>query len=118
MMAEVLGKSGGYCKGKGGSMHIADVEHGNLGATGIVGGNIPVAVGAALGPKTAGDRSGGGVFLWRWRLNEGNFHESLNMASIWKLPVIFVVENNLYGMSVPWAKVSALPDVASRACCL
>ncbi len=68
MMAEVLGKSGGYCKGKGGSMHIADVEHGNLGATGIVGGNIPVAVGAALAQKLHGHRPGGGVFLWRWRL--------------------------------------------------
>ena len=63
MMAEVLGKSGGYCKGKGGSMHIADVEHGNLGATGIVGGNIPVAVGAALGAKNEGNRPSGCVLL-------------------------------------------------------
>ena len=67
MMAEVLGLAGGYCKGKGGSMHIADVAHGNLGATGIVGGNLPVAVGAALAQKLMGSRPGGGVFLWGWR---------------------------------------------------
>ena len=115
MMAEVLGKSGGYCKGKGGSMHIADVEHGNLGATGIVGGNIPVAVGAALAQKIQGTDRVVVCFFGDGATNEGTFHESLNMASIWKLPVIFVVENNLYGMSVPWAKVSALPDAASRA---
>ena len=115
MMAEVLGKSGGYCKGKGGSMHIADVEHGNLGATGIVGGNIPVAVGAALAQKLQGSDRVVVCFFGDGASNEGNFHESLNMASIWQLPVIFVVENNMYGMSVPWAKVSALPDVASRA---
>jgi len=115
MMAEVLGKVGGYCKGKGGSMHIADVEHGNLGATGIVGGNIPVAVGAALAQKLQGTDRVVVCFFGDGASNTGNFHESLNMASIWKLPVIFVVENNMYGMSVPWAKVSALPDVASRA---
>ncbi|HEX7555795.1 MAG TPA: dehydrogenase E1 component subunit alpha/beta [Leptolinea sp.] len=115
MMAEVLGKSGGYCKGKGGSMHIADVEHGNLGATGIVGGNIPVAVGAALAQKLQGTDRVVVCFFGDGASNTGNFHESLNMASTWKLPVIFVVENNMYGMSVPWAKVSALPDVASRA---
>jgi 2-oxoisovalerate dehydrogenase E1 component len=115
MMAEVLGKSGGYCKGKGGSMHIADVEHGNLGATGIVGGNIPVAVGAALAQKLQGTDRVVVCFFGDGATNTGNFHESLNMASTWKLPVIFVVENNLYGMSVPWAKVSAMPDAASRA---
>ena len=115
MMAEVLGKTGGYCKGKGGSMHIADVEHGNLGATGIVGGNIPVAVGAALAQKLQGTDRVVVCFFGDGATNEGNFHESLNMASIWNLPVIFVVENNLYGMSVPWSKVSKLPDAASRA---
>jgi pyruvate/2-oxoglutarate/acetoin dehydrogenase E1 component/TPP-dependent pyruvate/acetoin dehydrogenase alpha subunit len=116
MMAEVLGKSGGYCKGKGGSMHIADVEHGNLGATGIVGGNLPVAVGAALVQKLT--KSGKVVlcFFGDGASNTGNFHESLNMASLWDLPVVFVVENNMYAMSVPWAKVSKLPNVADRAC--
>jgi 2-oxoisovalerate dehydrogenase E1 component len=116
MMAEVLGKSGGYCKGKGGSMHIADVSHGNLGATGIVGGNIPVAVGAALAQKLMGTDRVVVCFFGDGASNTGNFHESLNMASLWNLPVVFVVENNLYAMSVPWAKASKLPDVASRAC--
>ena len=115
MMAEVLGRSGGYCKGKGGSMHIADVEHGNLGATGIVGGNIPVAVGAALAQKLQGTDRVVLCFFGEGAANEGTFHESLNMASLWDLPVVFVVENNLYAMSVPWAKASKLPDVATRA---
>ena len=116
MMAEVLGKSGGYCKGKGGSMHIADVEHGNLGATGIVGGNIPVAVGAGLAQKLMKTDRVVVCFFGDGASNTGNFHESLNMASLWNLPVIFVCENNLYAMSVPWTKATHLPDVASRAC--
>ena len=116
MMAEVLGKSGGYCKGKGGSMHIADVEHGNLGATGIVGGNIPVAVGAGLAQKLMKTDRVVVCFFGDGASNTGNFHESLNMASLWNLPVIFVCENNLYAMSVPWTKATKLPDVASRAC--
>ena len=114
MMAEVLGRSGGYCKGKGGSMHIADVQHGNLGATGIVGGNLPVAVGAALAQKLQGTDRVVVCFFGDGAANEGTFHESLNMASIWDLPVIFVAENNMYGMSVPWAKASKLPDIATR----
>jgi 2-oxoisovalerate dehydrogenase E1 component len=115
MMAEVLGKAGGYCKGKGGSMHIADVEHGNLGATGIVGGNIPVAVGAALAQKLMGTDKVVICFFGDGASNTGNFHESMNMASLWDLPMVFVVENNMYAMSVPWAKASKLPDVATRA---
>ena len=115
MMAEVLGRSGGYCKGKGGSMHIADVKHGNLGATGIVGGNIPVAVGAGLAQKLQGTDKVIVCFFGDGASNEGTFHESLNMASLWNLPVIFIAENNLYGMSVPWAKASKLPNVADRA---
>jgi 2-oxoisovalerate dehydrogenase E1 component len=114
MMAEVLGKSGGYCKGKGGSMHIADVAHGNLGATGIVAGNIPVAVGAALAQKLMGSDRVVLCFFGDGAANAGNFHESLNMASLWDLPVVFVVENNMYAMSVPWAKASKLPDIADR----
>jgi pyruvate/2-oxoglutarate/acetoin dehydrogenase E1 component/TPP-dependent pyruvate/acetoin dehydrogenase alpha subunit len=116
MMAEVLGKSGGYCKGKGGSMHIADVAHGNLGATGIVGGNIPVAVGAALAQKLMNTEKVVLCFFGDGACNTGNFHESLNMASIWKLPVIFVVENNMYAMSTPWKKTSVLPNAADRGC--
>ncbi len=116
MMAEVLGKSGGYCKGKGGSMHIADVSHGNLGATGIVGGNIPVAVGAALAQKLMATDKVVLCFFGDGASNTGNFHEALNMASLWDLPVVFMVENNMYAMSVPWAKSSKLPNVADRAC--
>jgi 2-oxoisovalerate dehydrogenase E1 component len=116
MMAEVLGRSGGYCKGKGGSMHIADVVHGNLGATGIVGGNLPVAVGAGLAQKLQGTDRVVVCFFGDGAANEGNFHEALNMASLWNLPVVFVAENNLYAMSVPWAKASKLLDIADRAC--
>lgn len=116
MMAEVLGKSGGYCKGKGGSMHIADVKHGNLGATGIVGGNIPVAVGAALAQKLKGTDKVVLCFFGDGASNTGNFHEALNMASLWDLPVVFIVENNMYAMSVPWVKASKLPNTADRAC--
>ncbi len=115
MMAEVLGKSGGYCKGKGGSMHIADVDHGNLGATGIVGGNIPVAIGAALAQKLKQTNSVVVCFFGDGASNTGNFHESLNMAALWDLPVIFVVENNLYAMSVPWKEASKLPEISVRA---
>jgi pyruvate/2-oxoglutarate/acetoin dehydrogenase E1 component/TPP-dependent pyruvate/acetoin dehydrogenase alpha subunit len=115
MMAEVLGRSGGYCKGKGGSMHIADVKHGNLGATGIVGGNLPVAVGAALAQKLLGTDRVVLCFFGDGASNEGTFHEALNMASLWNLPVVFVAENNMYGMSVPWAKVSKRQNIADRA---
>ena len=116
MMAEVLGKTGGYCKGKGGSMHIADVSHGNLGATGIVGGNIPVAVGAALAQKLMKTGKVVLCFFGDGASNTGNFHEALNMASLWDLPLVFIVENNMYAMSVPWAKASKLPNIADRAC--
>ena len=116
MMAEVLGRAGGYCRGKGGSMHIADVAHGNLGATGIVGGNIPVAVGAALAQKLRGTDRVVLCFFGDGASNTGNFHESLNMASLWSLPVVFIVENNMYAMSVPWARASRLPDIGDRAC--
>jgi pyruvate/2-oxoglutarate/acetoin dehydrogenase E1 component/TPP-dependent pyruvate/acetoin dehydrogenase alpha subunit len=116
MMAEVMGKATGYCKGKGGSMHIADVEHGNLGATGIVGGNLPVAAGAALAQKLMGTDRVVVCFFGDGAANEGNFHESLNMASAFNLPVVFVAENNMYGMSVPWNHVTKLPDIADRAC--
>lgn len=115
MMAELCGRATGYCGGRGGSMHIADVEKGNLGATGIVGGNIPVATGAALSMQLQGLDRCVVCFFGDGATNTGNFHESLNLASAWKLPVIYVVENNLYGMSVPFDKVSPLPDVAARA---
>ncbi|MFQ5856634.1 MAG: pyruvate dehydrogenase complex E1 component subunit beta [Anaerolineae bacterium] len=116
MMAEVLGRSGGYCKGKGGSMHIADVAHGNLGATGIVGGNIPVATGAALAQKLQNTGRVVLCFFGDGAVNTGNFHESLNLAGLWNLPVVYVVENNQYAMSVPWKKASSVHDAADRAC--
>jgi len=115
MMAELCGRATGYCKGRGGSMHIADVEKGNLGATGIVGGNIPVATGAALSMKMQGTDRAVVCFFGDGASNTGNFHEALNLASAWKLPVVYVVENNLYGMSVPFNNVSALADIADRA---
>jgi len=115
MMAELCGRATGYCGGRGGSMHIADVEKGNLGATGIVGGNIPVATGAALSMKLQGLDRCVVCFFGDGASNTGNFHESLNFASARNLPVVYVVENNLYGMSVPFAKVSPLPDIAARA---
>ena len=116
MVAELCGRETGYCKGRGGSMHIADVKHGNLGATGIVGGNIPVATGAALAAKMQGQGRVVLCFFGDGASNTGNFHESLNMASVWSLPVVYIVENNLYGMSVPFKKACKLADVAARAC--
>ncbi len=115
MMAELCGRATGYCRGRGGSMHIADVEKGNLGATGIVGGNIPVATGAGLSVKMQGQDQAVLCFFGDGATNTGNFHESLNMAAAWRLPVVYIVENNLYGMSVPFETVSPLPDVAARA---
>jgi len=116
MMAELCGRATGYCLGRGGSMHIADVEKGNLGATGIVGGNIPVATGAGLAQQLLGTDRVVLCFFGDGASNTGNFHESLNMAALWKLPVVYVVENNLYGMSVPIQKATAKLDIADRAC--
>lgn len=114
MMAEIMGKITGYCKGKGGSMHIADVEHGNLGATAIVGGNIPVATGAGLAIKLRGEDRVVLCFFGEGAVNNGAFHEAVNMAAIWDLPVVYICENNMYAMSVPWKKASKLPNVADR----
>jgi pyruvate dehydrogenase E1 component alpha subunit len=114
MFAEFFGKEEGYCRGRGGSMHIADPATGNLGANGIVGGGLPLATGAALAIK----RKGTDVavcFFGDGAQNEGAFHESLNMAAVWKLPVVYVCENNQYGMSVSTARSTAVKDVATRA---
>lgn len=115
MFAEFFGKETGYCKGRGGSMHIADVQQGNLGANGIVGGGLPIAVGAALTAKTL--KTGRIVlcFFGDGANNEGAFHEALNMASIWTLPVVFVCENNKYGMSTSTERSTAVPRIADRA---
>ena len=114
MMAELCGRATGYCGGRGGSMHIADVEHGNLGATGIVGGNIPVATGAALAQQMQNTGRAVLCFFGEGASNTGNFHESLNMASLWQLPVVYIVENNLYGMSVPVECAACTTDIAPR----
>ncbi len=116
MMAELCGRETGYCLGRGGSMHIADVEKGNLGATGIVGGNIPVATGAALAQQMQGSDRVVLCFFGDGAAQTGNFHESLNLAGLWKLPVVYIVENNLYGMSVPITKAAARLNIADRAC--
>jgi pyruvate dehydrogenase E1 component alpha subunit len=101
MMAEIMGKATGTCKGKGGSMHIADLDGGNLGANGIVGGGMGMAIGAALTQKMKHTGKIVVCFFGDGAVNEGTFHETLNLASIWKLPVIFYSINNLYGISTP-----------------
>ena len=115
MMAELFGKSTGACKGKGGSMHIADISKGMLGANGIVGGGGPLAVGAGLTLKTLG-RSGVSVcFFGDGASEQGTMHESMNLASIWKLPVVFVCENNLFAESTPWTYHASVKNIADRA---
>jgi TPP-dependent pyruvate/acetoin dehydrogenase alpha subunit len=99
MLAEILGKSTGYCKGKGGSMHIASLKLGNLGANGIVSGGLPIAVGAALATKLRHSDRITLVSFGDGATNEGNTHESMNLAAIWKLPVLFLFENNHYAVS-------------------
>jgi len=115
MMAELMGKKTGYCKGKGGSMHVADFSKGNLGAEGVVAAGLPIAVGAALAIKMKKRDQVIACFFGDGAANNGTFGESLNMASIWKLPVIFVCENNLYAMSVPQVYASSVRDIAVRA---
>jgi pyruvate dehydrogenase E1 component alpha subunit len=115
MMAELFGKKTGYCKGKGGSMHIADMQKGVLGANGIAGGGLPIAVGAGWSAKWRETKQVTACFFGDDASNNGTFHESLNLASIHKLPVIFVCENNLYGISVCQIKHQPIADVADRA---
>ena len=115
MMAELFGKETGYCKGKGGSMHIADLDLGILGANGIVGGGPPIASGAALAAKYKGTDQVVACFFGDGASNQGTFHEGLNLASIWKLPVVFVAENNMYGISFSQKKSMSVPDIADRA---
>lgn len=115
MMAEIFGKATGLCKGKGGSMHIADVEKGMLGANGIVGGGPPLACGAALTAKTLGRDDVCICFFGDGASEQGTFHESLNLAAIWKLPVIFVAENNGYAESTPAHYHCSIENIAERA---
>ena len=115
MMAEFLGKETGYCKGKGGCMHIADFSVGSLGANGIVAGGIPIATGAALSQKYRKSENITVCYFGDGATNEGAFHESLNLASIWKLPIIYVCTNNLYGMSTHVNRAMNIEDIAIRA---
>ena len=115
MMAELYGKETGCCKGRGGSMHIADVSVGILGANAIVGGGIPIATGAAFGCQSLNNKRVTVSFFGDGASDEGGFHESLNVASIWKLPVIYVCENNLYAETNPMEKHMNIEDIADRA---
>ena len=115
MFAELLGRTTGYCKGKGGSMHIADFSIGILGANGVVGGGFPIIIGAGLSIKLRESNQVGVVFFGDGAANRGTFHEAANMAAIWKLPVIFVCENNLYASTTPADYSLAGGSVAGRA---
>ena len=115
MFAEFFGRETGYCHGRGGSMHIADAGTGNLGANGIVGGGLPIAVGAALSAKRLGRDYVTVCFFGDGANNEGAFHEALNIASVWRLPVVFVCENNRYGMSTSTERSTAVARIADRA---
>ena len=115
IMAELFGKSTGYCKGKGGSMHVADFSKGMLGACGIVGGGIPIAVGAALTIKRKHTNQVAVTFFGDGASNEGSFHESINFAAAQNLPVIFLVENNGYGEFTPQNRSTRIENIADRA---
>ncbi|MEW5814163.1 MAG: thiamine pyrophosphate-dependent enzyme [Spirochaetota bacterium] len=115
MMAEMFGRVDGYCKGKGGSMHIADIKLGNLGANGIVGAGIPIATGAALGVKYRGTDQVVMCFFGEGASLEGEFHESLNFAGLHKLPIVYVIENNQYSLSTSVKRAAAVDDLSSRA---
>lgn len=115
MMAELYGKETGCCRGKGGSMHIADFSLGIMGANGIVGGSIPIANGVALSAKMRGTDQVVVCFFGDGASNQGSFHEALNMASVWNLPVIFVCQNNLYAESTPQRVHQKISDISERA---
>ena len=114
MFAELLGREDGYCRGRGGSMHIADLSNGNLGANGIVGGSLTISVGAALSFQLQKKENIVLCFFGDGAVNEGSFHEALNLASLWNLPVLFLCENNQYGMSMASSKAVAGESIASR----
>lgn len=115
MMAELMAKATGACKGKGGSMHIGDFTQGFVPAIAIVGGNVPIAAGAALAAKLQGSDAVTICFFGEGAANEGAWHEGLNIAAVWQLPVLFVCENNLYAASTPFHEAFNVPGVASRA---
>jgi pyruvate dehydrogenase E1 component alpha subunit len=114
MLAEVFGKETGYCGGRGGSMHIADIATGNIGANGVVGAGIPLGVGAALGASIRGEDRVAVVFFSDGAANNGVFGEAMNLAAIWNLPLILMLENNQYAVSTPIEQVSRDPDLYKR----
>ncbi|MFN2398401.1 MAG: pyruvate dehydrogenase (acetyl-transferring) E1 component subunit alpha [Gemmatimonadaceae bacterium] len=116
IMAELFGRATGCSKGKGGSMHLFDRERNFLGGHGIVGGHLPLAAGVAFAIKYRGGDQVSMCFFGEAAVNNGAFHETLNMAALWKLPVIFVIENNRYGMGTALERASAVNDIAERAC--
>jgi len=113
-LAELMGKATGYCKGRSGSMHIADFTKGNLGANAIVGGGIPIATGGALALKMQNKPNVAVAFFGDGASNQGTFHESINMAAVWKLPCIYVVENNQFGMTVPVWQSTSVENISDR----
>lgn len=115
MMAELFARTTGYCKGKGGSMHIADKATGILGANGVVGAGIPLAAGAGLSAKLRGTQQVAVSFFGDGATNQGVFHETLNLAAVWDLPVVFVCENNRFGMGTPQREHQRVEDIAVRA---
>jgi acetoin:2,6-dichlorophenolindophenol oxidoreductase subunit alpha len=115
MMGEFLGKEPGYCRGRGGSMHIADVPDGNMGATGIVGGGIPIAVGIGLALQRRKSHQVLLSYFGDGSTNEGAFHEALNMASVWNLPIVFICDNNKYGMSMDFRRSMNIEYISTRA---
>ncbi|MFP4381007.1 MAG: thiamine pyrophosphate-dependent dehydrogenase E1 component subunit alpha [Candidatus Sumerlaeia bacterium] len=114
MMDELFGKATGCCKGKGGSMHMGDLDKGMVPAIAIVGGGVPIATGLGLGYKMRGERGVAVCFMGDGASNEGAFHEGVNMGSIWDLPVLYVIENNLYGASTPVNSVMRTSTIAER----
>lgn len=115
VMAEIFGRKTGFCKGKGGSMHIADFSVGMLGANGVVGGGFNLAVGAALAIKKQKRDNVSVVFFGDGASNRGTFHEALNLASVWKLPAIFVCENNQWASTTPYRTTTSVDDISTRA---
>lgn len=115
MMSELIGRRTGFCKGLGGSMHIVDIGSGNYGANGIIGPAIAIATGIALALKKDGEGKIIADFFGDGTSNTGNFHESLNMAALWNLPIIYICENNQYGMSTSVQKCVSVPNIADRA---
>ena len=114
MMAEIMGREPGYCRGRGGSMHISDIATGNMGANGVVGAGIPLGVGAALGASIRGEDRVAAIFFSDGASNNGVFAESLNLAAIWNLPVLLVLENNQYAVSTPIEQSSRDPQLHHR----